>query len=380
MKLLFTATYAQPYLSGITDYIATITEFLSQKNLVTLLTFQHAKTLPITQRHGQLTIQRIPVHARISKGLLNWAYPWWAWHAVQQHDKIFVNLPQVEGLWVAVAAKLQHKPLTVIYHCELEFSTGVIQQFIAWAANILARLTCHLADQIIVYTQDYANHSKVLTGLNHKITQVLPPVVLSPSDVAFGKKLRQELTKGQAYPVIGFSGRVSREKGLDDLLTAITQLKDQFPQIQLLCAGPYGTDVVGETHYFRQLQNRIQTENLPVQFLGRLKKPELMAFYETITVLVLPSTNRTEAFGLVQVEALSMGTPAITTNLPGVRVAVQMTGGGEIVPIQNPAKLAGAIERVINHQKKGAYQKLAETAKKLFQIEKTFQYFSKETF
>jgi glycosyltransferase involved in cell wall biosynthesis len=380
MQLLFTATYAQPYLSGITDYIATVTEHLSQKNSVTLLTFQHLNTLPTTEQRGQLTIHRLPVHARLSKGLLNWAYPWLAWHAVKQHDKVFINLPQVEGIWVALAAKLQRKPITAIYHCELEFATGIIPQLIAWAANILARLTCQLADQIVVYTQDYADHSQVLSGLNYKITAVLPPVFLSVTDETFGKKLKQTLAERKSHPILGFSGRVSREKGLDDLFTALHQLKHQFPQIQLVCAGPYGAAVVGETAYFQHLQNRIKTENLPVEFLGRLSKSELMAFYKTIDVLVLPSTNRTEAFGLVQVEALSMGTPVITTDLPGVRVAVQMTEGGEIVPIQAPTKLTAAIQRVIIRREKGEYQKLAETTKKLFQIEKTLAWFEQNVF
>lgn len=79
MKILFTATYAQPYLSGITDYIAAVTNHLSQKNLVTLLTFQYDKNLPLLEKHGQLTIQRLPVHARLSKGLINWGYPGWVW-------------------------------------------------------------------------------------------------------------------------------------------------------------------------------------------------------------------------------------------------------------------------------------------------------------
>jgi glycosyltransferase involved in cell wall biosynthesis len=65
-------------------------------------------------------------------------------------------------------------------------------------------------------------------------------------------------------------------------------------------------------------------------------------------VLVLPSLNSTEAFGMVQVEAMTCGTPVVATDLPGVRQPVLMTGMGEIVPVADATSLSRAVIQVLD--------------------------------
>ena len=50
----------------------------------------------------------------------------------------------------------------------------------------------------------------------------------------------------------------------------------------------------------------------------------MSSFYKSIDLLVLPSINQTEAFGMVQAEAIA-GTPVIAGNLPGVRIPIKLT-------------------------------------------------------
>jgi glycosyltransferase involved in cell wall biosynthesis len=85
-------------------------------------------------------------------------------------------------------------------------------------------------------------------------------------------------------------------------------------------------------------------------FTGNLSQQELAAFYPNLAVLVVPSLNSTEAFGLVQVEAMLSGTPSIASALPGVRQPVHQTGMGEVVPIGDSDALAAAIVRVIRNR------------------------------
>jgi glycosyltransferase involved in cell wall biosynthesis len=73
----------------------------------------------------------------------------------------------------------------------------------------------------------------------------------------------------------------------------------------------------------------------------------MAAFYPNLDVIVVPSLNSTESFGLVQVEAMLSGTPSIASNLPGVRQPVEQTGMGEVVPIGDSEALAEAIIRVV---------------------------------
>jgi glycosyltransferase involved in cell wall biosynthesis len=69
----------------------------------------------------------------------------------------------------------------------------------------------------------------------------------------------------------------------------------------------------------------------------------MAAFYPNLDVLIVPSLNSTEAFGLVQIEAMMNGVPCVASDLPGVRQPVMNTGMGKIIPIGNSAALAEAI-------------------------------------
>jgi glycosyltransferase involved in cell wall biosynthesis len=80
----------------------------------------------------------------------------------------------------------------------------------------------------------------------------------------------------------------------------------------------------------------------------------MAAFYPNLDVLVVPSLNSTEAFGLVQIEAMMNGTPSIASSLPGVRQPVRMTKMGEVVPIGDAQALAQALLEIFNNPEKYA--------------------------
>lgn len=97
------------------------------------------------------------------------------------------------------------------------------------------------------------------------------------------------------------------------------------------------------------------------QFLGIVSDAEKRALFELSDVLVLPSTNSTESFGMVQVEAMTCGTPAVATDLPGVRQPVLSSGMGKIVPIRDAKALGQAVVEVMQ----GGVQVSSETVAKL---------------
>ncbi len=139
--ILFTSTYSHPYLSGITDYIANVTQFIAKKNPVTLVSFQHLSSLATSEVITGVKQVRLPVHLKLSKGFINFFYPYLIWQLVKKHDQVVINLPQVEGIFVAIAAKLQGKKITIIYHCELFFESGLVLKLIAFLANTCSWLT-----------------------------------------------------------------------------------------------------------------------------------------------------------------------------------------------------------------------------------------------
>src|SRR5206468_12056024 len=84
-------------------------------------------------------------------------------------------------------------------------------------------------------------------------------------------------------------------------------------------------------------------------FLGEVSDAERRILLHASDVLVLPSIDRREAFGIVQLEAMACGKPVIATDLPtGVRVANQDEMSGLLVPPRDAAALATALRRMLD--------------------------------
>jgi glycosyltransferase involved in cell wall biosynthesis len=179
------------------------------------------------------------------------------------------------------------------------------------------------------------------------------------------KEFQEKFNPEGFNPVIGMATRFASEKGVEILLNALPQIMDIFPRAIVLYAGQY-QDVLGEGAYFDRLLPTIRKyqERGQWAFLGVLDPSRLTDFYNNLDVLLVPSLNSTETFGLVQIEAMIEGTPTVASNLPGVRVPAQITGMGEVVPIGDSDALAEAVIQVISNPEK--YQGNPEQVKKQF--------------
>jgi glycosyltransferase involved in cell wall biosynthesis len=182
----------------------------------------------------------------------------------------------------------------------------------------------------------------------HKLQVIPPPVELpkaSPDSIAsFAAQYNPQRRK----PVIGMAARLATEKGVEVLLDALPSILQTFPEALVMFAGPY-QNIIGEEAYYRSLEPRIKTYQAGGSwcFVGSLDPEQMAAFYSNLDVLVLPSLNSTEAFGLVQIEAMINGVPSVASDLPGVRQPVKIHGMGRIVPVGDSAGLAQAVLEVL---------------------------------
>ena len=165
------------------------------------------------------------------------------------------------------------------------------------------------------------------------------------------------------------AARLATEKGVEVLIEAMPRLLEAFPRLKVLFAGQY-EDVMGEEVYYRRLMPLIEALGPEHwEFLDILNQAEMPPFFAACDVLVVPSLNSTESFGLVQVEAMLCGTPSIASNLPGVRQPPKMTGMGEVVPIGDSEELAEAIIRII--QAPDDYHRSRRFIEDIFSLERT---------
>jgi glycosyltransferase involved in cell wall biosynthesis len=346
MRILHALTYYRPHISGLTIYVERLARGLVRAgHEVTVLTSQFDRALPLEEIVEGVRVIRVPVIARLSKGVIMPTVGQAASRLMADHDLVHLHLPQFDGAGLALRAKLARRPVTLTYHCDIELPRGVLnavaQPVIHLANHIAARWT----DTLVAYTDDYARHSPFLSRYLAKLKVIPPPVEIGEPTAADLAAFRQKFNLSGG-PVIGMAARLATEKGVEVLVNALEIARRTRPDARVLFAGPY-QNVLGEAEYARRLQPHFDALGPAWTFTGSLRGPELAAFFASLDVHVLPSLNSTESFGLVQVEAMLCGTPCVCSDLPGVRVSVRETGMGEVAPIGDAAALAGAIERVI---------------------------------
>lgn len=368
MHVLMSLTYYRPNVSGLTIYVERLAAKLVERgHSVTVLTAQHDAALPVEEYIEGVKVVRVPAPVTVGKAPLMPRFADTAYRLANEHDVVHLHLPQLEAGLAAAAGRAAGKPVVITYHCDLQLPSGLINRGFdagVYAANYT---TATLADRIVAYTQDYADHSPLLRRFRDKIAIVKPPVIQQPPTAAEIDAFRAKHGLGNG-PVLGFASRLATEKGIEYAIQALPTLIEQFPGLQVVFAGPY-KNVVGEGEY----RGRIDAMLAPYRdrwiFAGTLGGRELAAFYGAIDLLLMTSINSTESFGLVQVEAMLCGTPVVATNLPGVRQPVTMTGMGEIVAIADSASLAAGIERVLSDPSR--YIRPRDEIAEIFSLDRT---------
>ncbi|MGE3797845.1 MAG: glycosyltransferase family 4 protein [Thermomicrobiales bacterium] len=363
MRILLSLTYYRPHVSGLTIYAERLARALVAKgHQVSILTSRHDRALPVEEHLHGVRVVRVPVVASVGKGPLMPQFGPKAVQLLREHDIVNLHLPQVESTLVAGPGRAMGKPVVLTYHCDLELPPGRLNSGIGTIVDTANNLTGRLADAVVAYTEDYADHSRFLRRWKDKRVIIGPPVIMpSPSEQEV-EAFRHNFRLGNG-PVLGYASRFATEKGIEYAIQAAPELISDFPNLRILFAGPYET-VVGEEAYRERLSPAVQELGEHWTFIGTLKPDELPAFYGSLEALLMSSDNSTESFGLVQVEAMLCGTPVVCSNLPGVRQPVLTTGMGEIVDVADSLSLANGIRRVLNNR--DAYSRPREEIEALY--------------
>ena len=143
-------------------------------------------------------------------------------------------------------------------------------------------------------------------------------------------------------PTVVFVGRITRQKGVPDLLRAAASF---HPDAQLvLCAGAPDTPEIGQE--VRDLVTALQAERTGVIWIEQMLPPEqLRQILSAATVFVCPSVY--EPFGLVNLEAMACGTAVVGTAVGGIPEIIVAEETGLLVPPSDPGAMADAVNRLV---------------------------------
>jgi glycosyltransferase involved in cell wall biosynthesis/SAM-dependent methyltransferase len=349
MRILAALTYYRPHISGLTTYAERLSEALAARgHEVTVLTSRYDADLPLEEERHGVRVLRVGVLARLGKGVVMPAYARRARALVADHDVAIVSYPITphESDALVAAARAHGVPVVVAYQCDLELGGSLVDRGIQAAVEAAGRRLLRQAARVLVLSQGYADTSPLLRPHLARCVVQPPPVTLRPASCDDAAAFRRRHAPG-ADVVIGVAARVAAEKGLEYLLAARTPLLAALGRVRLVITGAPG-GALGERRYWSRVAPRLAAWNGDATFTGRLSDDGMAAFFGACDVTCLPSVNRTESFGLVQVESLLCGTPVVASDLPGIRDAVARTGMGRLVPPRDPAALAAALVDVVH--------------------------------
>lgn len=351
MRILIVLTYYRPHTSGLTIYTERLAKALARRgHEVTVLTSRFDPKTPSNEVVDGVKIIRFPVWLRISKGVISPTIGLLATRLVRQADVIHLHLPQFDAAGIAFRGLLFHKPSVITYHCDLQLPPGIFNRLVNFVINTANRLAAVFTNRIVTYTQDYGEHSPYAKDFLNKLTIIQPPVELPEGTPEEARSFAEEHQLDRKGPMIGMAARFAAEKGVEVLLDALPVVLKKYPNAVVLFAGQY-QHVIGEDAYAARLFPRIHqlVKDGHWEWLGVLDQQKMAAFYKNLNVLVVPSLNSTESFGLVQIEAMMNGVPVAASNLPGVRQPVKMTGMGEVTPIGDSKALSAALVQILEH-------------------------------
>lgn len=170
---------------------------------------------------------------------------------------------------------------------------------------------------------------------------------------SYRKEIREKYGIGEEEIVFGFVGRITKDKGVNELLTAFSKIAGA----KLLMVGPQeGTETLDRECY----QESLRDEN--IVYTGLVSDVE--KYYCAIDVLIFPSYR--EGFGNVVMEAAAMGTPSIVSNIPGPIDAVKENETALIVAPRDSEALYQAMVKTLDgelraHLSKNAVQFVTES-------------------
>ena len=214
-------------------------------------------------------------------------------------------------------------------------------------------------DKIIVATPYHIKNSDILKDFEERCEVI--PYGIDIKQFNFTDEIKEKVEKiREEYgpKIILFVGRLIYYKGLDYLIKAMEGVN-----AKLL--------IIGEGYLkenLKKLLNKLRMEN-KIYFLGRVSNSEIVAYYYACDIFVLPSVEKTEAFGLVQLEAMACGKSVVNTNHPtGVPYVSLDRITGLTVPPKDSEALAKAINILLNDE--SLRKKYGENGRK--RVEKEF--------
>lgn len=247
-------------------------------------------------------------------------------------DILHYHMPFIFAVIAHFIARPKYKKLYITYHSDIIGYDKIMKPF--W---FLYKKFIEQVDKIHVLSPNIIESSKIINPYKEKC--VVIPQGINLEDNSNGEKVSQIKAKYKGKKILFSLGRLVKYKGF---IYGIEAMKKVDYAVYLIGGSGPLKEYFGNYIKENQLGNK-------VILLDRLDDQELDNYYKACDIYLFPSIMQSEAFGIVQLEAMKYGKPVINTNLDtGVNyVSIHNETGLNVEP-KNSDELADAINKLLN--------------------------------
>ena len=253
---------------------------------------------------------------------------------IKAYDIIHLHLPDPMANLALFLSDIQGKLIILHWHSDIIKQKHLLKLYSPLQTWLLQK-----AHSIIATSPKYITESAFLQPYRDKCISIpigIDDIAPSPLESTFSQPPAQ--SKNGEKKIIFALGRLVAYKGFEYAIEAMTLL----PQ--------YCLHIGGTGALQQKLQQKINALGLQdrVKLLGTLSHQERAQQFRNAHIFILPSITKNEAFGIVQVEAMSQGLPVVSCSIDGSGVDYVNAHNisGLVVPPQNPAAIAQAIREI----------------------------------
>lgn len=351
MRVLQLGKYYPPDIGGIETVMYDITEGLNERGIKCDVLCSNSENKYKEEMINDYKVYRTKSYGKIASTSITPQMISKLREIIENYDIIHIHLPDPMANIALMLSNHKNKKVVLHWHSDIVKQKNLLKLYLPFQNWLLKR-----ADKIIATTPKYIEESPFLYKYKEKCISV--PIGIDNKRLIVKEELVKQIRNKFNNKRIIFSlGRLAYYKGFQYLIESAKYLDDNYVVL-----------IGGTGELKEELEKFIKKYNLQdkVFLVGKIPQEELGSYYQACDLFVLPSIEKSEAFGVVQIEAMSFGKPVITTKIKGSGVDWVNKDGvsGVNVEPKNSEAIAEAIKRILKNQE--IYSIFSSNAKKRF--------------
>lgn len=346
MKVAIVAPYFYPQVGGAEVYTINIARRLKAMGWDVVIVTTGRSTSNTPESLEGMRVYRLKTLMKLSNTPvgIGWRRELKRIFRAEQPDVInsHTPVPYIADMAQRVSAET---PFLLTYHNDLA-KDFLPAKILAWIANqLLIGPTLRGSKCIIATSEYYARESSCLKRHKGSIRIVPPGVDISRfhPDVAVDPELSARYLGQRVVLFVGSLNKSHQHKGLNVLIHAFQRISRESPDTRLVVVGKgSGMDM------YRSMADAAGIEE-KIDFVGYVEDSQLPQYYRLATVFAMPSTNRSEGFGIAYIEANAVGTPVVGSKTGGIPYAVRHNETGILVEPNNADSLYQALRLLLDN-------------------------------